>query len=188
MSGCRIECETEAIYEEFGCRLVESPGDYPVCSPEQLDWAEAKLGEYNTTSHGHGSYLNLSIGENSNVNCLALILYMYINSNTPHLYLIIFVVTEEIEKSDSCLCHNPCHATQYPYKLSFLEVRESTVERLQTEHSIPAALTKYNPFTALKSLSSIYSYCRKSPEFYHGFFLYLWTLIWNIKRALKDLI
>jgi len=32
--ACRIECETKLIYESCGCKLVESPGDYPVCS----DW------------------------------------------------------------------------------------------------------------------------------------------------------
>ena len=41
--GCRIECETEAIYNNCSCKLVESPGDYPVCTVEQFDCAEATL-------------------------------------------------------------------------------------------------------------------------------------------------
>lgn len=46
LPGCRIECETELIYEACGCRLVESPGDYPLCTVEQIDCAEAKLCKY----------------------------------------------------------------------------------------------------------------------------------------------
>ena len=41
--GCRIECETEAIYEKCGCKLVESPGTYPICDVEGFDCAEAAL-------------------------------------------------------------------------------------------------------------------------------------------------
>ena len=34
------------IHNECGCKLVESPGSYPICSAEQLDCALKQLGEY----------------------------------------------------------------------------------------------------------------------------------------------
>ncbi|XP_070537189.1 acid-sensing ion channel 1C-like [Ptychodera flava] len=35
LSACRIECETLAVQTECGCRLVEQPGDLPVCTASQ---------------------------------------------------------------------------------------------------------------------------------------------------------
>ena len=46
--GCRIECETEIIYKKCLCKLVESPGDYPVCDLNGFDCAEATLGRSHT--------------------------------------------------------------------------------------------------------------------------------------------
>lgn len=43
VAACRIECETKLIYEECGCRLVESPGNYPVCDVDNFDCAEEIL-------------------------------------------------------------------------------------------------------------------------------------------------
>lgn len=41
--GCRIECETEKIYAKCNCKLVESPGNYPICTPTQYKCAEEML-------------------------------------------------------------------------------------------------------------------------------------------------
>ena len=41
-----VYSETEIIHNECGCKLVESPGSYPICSAEQLDCALKQLGEY----------------------------------------------------------------------------------------------------------------------------------------------
>ncbi|XP_071784295.1 acid-sensing ion channel 1C-like isoform X1 [Asterias amurensis] len=35
IQACRIECETELVYAECGCKLVEQPGPYPVCNPAE---------------------------------------------------------------------------------------------------------------------------------------------------------
>ncbi|XP_066300402.1 acid-sensing ion channel 2-like isoform X4 [Branchiostoma lanceolatum] len=44
LSACRIECETEHVTQECGCRLVEMPGDrVPVCTPERYQCAYEKL-------------------------------------------------------------------------------------------------------------------------------------------------
>ncbi|XP_077861601.1 acid-sensing ion channel 2-like [Saccoglossus kowalevskii] len=53
MSACRIECETYAVEEMCGCRLVEQPGDgtWPVCSANQTHLcAHPSLVDYN---NGH---------------------------------------------------------------------------------------------------------------------------------------
>ncbi|XP_019623542.1 PREDICTED: acid-sensing ion channel 2-like [Branchiostoma belcheri] len=45
LSACRIECETEHVVHECGCRLVEMPGEHvPVCTPERYQCAYEKLG------------------------------------------------------------------------------------------------------------------------------------------------
>ncbi|XP_067942103.1 acid-sensing ion channel 1C-like isoform X2 [Watersipora subatra] len=89
--GCRIECETERIYEKCNCRLVESPGDHPLCTPHQFECAE-----------------------------------------------------EMLEQSNDCLCQNPCHAVQYPYAMSLLEIRETTIDKLRKDHPIPPELNTDN--------------------------------------------
>ncbi|XP_078662536.1 acid-sensing ion channel 2-like isoform X1 [Branchiostoma floridae x Branchiostoma belcheri] len=44
LSACRIECETEHVVHECGCRLVEMPGEHvPVCTPERYQCAYEKL-------------------------------------------------------------------------------------------------------------------------------------------------
>ena len=79
-------------------------------------------------------------------------------SSTSKLLFIVHVhtticVSVEIEQSDSCLCENPCSATQYPFKLSMLELRESTIDKLKEDHpSIPATLTKYDRVTTVDTI------------------------------------
>ncbi|XP_006822315.1 acid-sensing ion channel 1B-like [Saccoglossus kowalevskii] len=47
MSACRIECETELLLKHCGCRLVEQPGDYQVCTAERVhNCAHKTLDEY----------------------------------------------------------------------------------------------------------------------------------------------
>ncbi|XP_070536003.1 acid-sensing ion channel 2-like [Ptychodera flava] len=47
MSACRIECETALLLEMCGCRLVEQPGNGPVCTPKIVkECAHVKLLEY----------------------------------------------------------------------------------------------------------------------------------------------
>ncbi|XP_067951695.1 acid-sensing ion channel 1C-like [Watersipora subatra] len=89
--GCRIECETEIIYQNCSCKLVESPGNYSVCTTEQYD-------------------------------CTVEVL-------------------KKIEESDLCVCQNPCHATQYPFTMSILELRQTTIDKLAKTHPIPENLT-----------------------------------------------
>eukprot|EP00058_Branchiostoma_floridae_P006647 XP_002592135.1 hypothetical protein BRAFLDRAFT_85006 [Branchiostoma floridae] len=44
LSACRIECETQHVIQECGCRLVEMPGTrWPVCTPERYQCAYEKL-------------------------------------------------------------------------------------------------------------------------------------------------
>ncbi|XP_078662551.1 acid-sensing ion channel 2-like isoform X3 [Branchiostoma floridae x Branchiostoma belcheri] len=43
LSACRIECETEYVINECGCRLVEMPGNVPVCTPKMYECAYGKL-------------------------------------------------------------------------------------------------------------------------------------------------
>ncbi|XP_033116858.1 acid-sensing ion channel 2-like [Anneissia japonica] len=55
-SGCRIECETEAVFEKCGCRLVEQPskgGTVPVCSIEKYECAVQQLDNY---TYGHTDF------------------------------------------------------------------------------------------------------------------------------------
>ena len=59
----------------------------------------------------------------------------------------------EIEQSDSCLCENPCSATQYPFKISMLELRESTIDKLKKDHPIPETLTKYDRVTTVDTIA-----------------------------------
>jgi len=35
LQACRIECETNLVVEQCGCRLVEQPGSAPVCNPAE---------------------------------------------------------------------------------------------------------------------------------------------------------
>jgi len=55
----------------------------------------------------------------------------------------VYIFTEQIEKSDECVCENPCNATQYPYTMSKLRLRESTVDKLKKEHPVPPELNRY---------------------------------------------
>ncbi|CAH1241431.1 ASIC2 [Branchiostoma lanceolatum] len=43
LSACRIECETNYVISECGCRLVEMPGNVPVCTPKMYECAYGKL-------------------------------------------------------------------------------------------------------------------------------------------------
>ncbi|XP_022104029.1 acid-sensing ion channel 2-like [Acanthaster planci] len=44
LQACRIECETEVVVQRCGCRLVEQPGNAPVCNPaETHECAQAAL-------------------------------------------------------------------------------------------------------------------------------------------------
>ena len=59
-------------------------------------------------------------------------LILYSNMPTPKKF---FFAAGTIEQSDECLCHNPCHATHYPHKMSMLQLRHATIDKLKKDQA-----------------------------------------------------